>query len=67
MRAILIDTNAYVALMRGEHEIVEVFARANRLCLNSIVRQDYSQAAWRSTAARPTRLRDRSMSGKQRS
>lgn len=37
MRPILIDTNAYAAFMRGDREIVEVFAHADRLCLNSIV------------------------------
>lgn len=37
MRAILIDTNAYAAFMRGDAEIVEVFAHAERLYLNSIV------------------------------
>ncbi len=37
MRPILIDTNAYVAFMRGDPEIAEVFAHADKLFLNSIV------------------------------
>lgn len=37
MRPILIDTNAYTAFMRGDDEIVEVLAHADRLYLNSIV------------------------------
>ena len=37
MRPILIDTNAYAAFMRGDREVVEVVAHAERLFLNSIV------------------------------
>jgi tRNA(fMet)-specific endonuclease VapC len=37
VRPILIDTNAYVAFMRGDPEIAEVFAHADKLFLNSIV------------------------------
>ena len=37
MRPVLVDTNAYVAFMRGEPEIVDVLAQADLLYLNSIV------------------------------
>ncbi len=37
MRSILIDTNAYTAFMRGDRNIVEVIAHAERLYLNSVV------------------------------
>ncbi len=37
MRPVLIDTNAYVAFLRGEPEIVDIVARADLLYLNSIV------------------------------
>lgn len=37
MRAILVDTNAYAALMRGDAEIVEVLAHADKLLLCSVV------------------------------
>lgn len=37
MRPILVDTNAYTALMLGEPEVVEVLAHAERLLLNSVV------------------------------
>ncbi len=37
MRPVLVDTNAYVAFLRGEPEIVDVLAHADLLYLNSIV------------------------------
>jgi tRNA(fMet)-specific endonuclease VapC len=37
MRPILVDTNAYTAFMRGDAEVVEVLAHAERICLNSVV------------------------------
>lgn len=37
MRPILLDTNAYVAFMRGEREIVEVVAHAEKLLVSSVV------------------------------
>lgn len=37
MRPILLDTNAYAGFMRGDQEIVEVVAHAERLHLNSVV------------------------------
>lgn len=37
MRPISLDTNAYVGFMRGEREIVEVIAHAEKLHLNSVV------------------------------
>ncbi len=37
MRPVLVDTNAYVAFLRGEPEIVDVLGRANLLYLNSII------------------------------
>lgn len=37
MRSLLVDTNAYVALLRGDREVVEVVAYAERLLLNSVV------------------------------
>lgn len=37
MRAMLLDTNAYTALMRGDADIVEVLAHAERLLLCSVV------------------------------
>jgi len=37
MRPVLLDTNAYTAFMLGAAEMVEVFAHAERLLLNSIV------------------------------
>lgn len=37
MRPILLDTNAYAGFMRGDKEIVEVVAHAERLHLNGIV------------------------------
>lgn len=37
MRPILLDTNAYAGFMRGEREIVEVVAHAEKLHLNSVV------------------------------
>ena len=37
MRPVLVDTNAYVALLRGDAEVAEVFGRADRLYLNAVV------------------------------
>lgn len=37
MRAMLLDTNAYTALMRGDADIVEVLTHAERLLLRSVV------------------------------
>ena len=37
MRPLLLDTNAYTALMRGDAETVEVLAHADRLLMNSVV------------------------------
>ncbi|WP_299454246.1 type II toxin-antitoxin system VapC family toxin [uncultured Pigmentiphaga sp.] len=37
MRPILLDTNAYAGFMRGEQEIVDVVAYAEKLHLNSVV------------------------------
>lgn len=37
MRAIMVDTNAYAALMLGQIEVVEVMAHAESLLLNSVV------------------------------
>lgn len=37
MRPVLVDTNAYVALLRGDPEVAEVVACADRLYLNSVV------------------------------
>ena len=37
MRAVLLDTNAYTAFMRGDADVVEVIAHANHLFLNSTV------------------------------
>ena len=37
MRAILLDTNAYTAFMRGESRIVEVIAHAPKLFVSSTV------------------------------
>jgi tRNA(fMet)-specific endonuclease VapC len=37
MRALLIDTNAYTAFMRGESAVVEAMAHAERMCINSVV------------------------------
>jgi tRNA(fMet)-specific endonuclease VapC len=37
MRAIMVDTNAYAALMLGQTEVVEVMAHAESLLLNSVV------------------------------
>ena len=37
MRAILVDTNAYTAFMRGEPAVVEVMAHAPQLFVNSVV------------------------------
>lgn len=37
MRPILLDTNAYTALMLGEAATVEVLAHADRLLVNSVV------------------------------
>jgi tRNA(fMet)-specific endonuclease VapC len=37
MRALLVDTNAYTALMVGEAEVVEVLAHAEKLFVNTVV------------------------------
>ena len=37
MRPLLLDTNAYTALMRGDAETVEVLAHADRLLMTSVV------------------------------
>lgn len=37
MRPLLIDTNAYTAFLRGDHDIVEIVAHAEQLWLNSVV------------------------------
>lgn len=37
MRPVLVDTNAYVALLRGDAEVTEVVGHADRLYLNSVV------------------------------
>lgn len=37
MRPILVDTNAYVALLRGDEDVAEVVGYADRLYLNSVV------------------------------
>ncbi len=37
MRAVLLDTNAYAAFMKGDVEIVELLSRVDRIQLNSVV------------------------------
>lgn len=37
MRPLLVDTNAYVALLRGDAEVAEVVGHADRLYLNTVV------------------------------
>lgn len=37
MRPVLVDTNAYTAFMRGQADVVEVLAHAERICINSVV------------------------------
>jgi len=37
VRPILVDTNAYVALLRGDADVAEVVGYADRLYLNSVV------------------------------
>jgi tRNA(fMet)-specific endonuclease VapC len=37
MRPVLVDTNAYTAFMRGQADVVDVLAHAERICINSVV------------------------------